>query len=192
MNATQRPITLLVLLLFLAPAAWAQEELEQVSTDNLGTLQVERDPETGSAHRVYGMTTNVQQYGLPIRQATIPELSRALFRDYADVLKVDPEAFEIEQAETDGELWFVSAAQTVSGVPVYGTEIGYTFNSRGELLTLGAEAYPEREGRHDTEPARREGVGCGEGGAWSRLRPGAASAGTGHLSLKRVRRRRST
>ena len=143
MKPTQRPIATLVLLLLLVPTARAQEGLEEVVTDSLGTLQVERDPETGTARRVYGMTTDVEEYGLPVEQATIPELSQAIFRDYAEVLGVDPDAFVVERAETDGELWFVSAAQTVDGVPVYGTEIGYTLNGRGELLALGAEAYPD-------------------------------------------------
>lgn len=48
---------------------------------------------------------------------------------------------KFHKAETDGKSWFVTYSQSVDGVPVYRTEIGYTVNQDGDIIALGADAY---------------------------------------------------
>ena len=112
----------------------AQEHLEEVRTSQGETVLVQSDSLTGTARHVLGIGANTRDYGIAeVKQASVPALSAALFRDYAQALKVNPDALKLKKAKTDAGMWFVTYAQTVGGVPVYGTEIGYTVNERGDV-----------------------------------------------------------
>jgi Zn-dependent metalloprotease len=66
-----------------------------------------------------------------------------LIDDYSDVLKVRSQHLKFKKADTDGSWWFVAYEQTYSDIPVYSSEIGFTIDPQGTIVTLGARAYPK-------------------------------------------------
>jgi Zn-dependent metalloprotease len=115
-----------------------------IQDKNGNKLFLQMNPQTGSAHRIYGHLPNISDYGfqsLNLSQMSVEILSKKFFSDYANILKISPSQIKLKKAETDGKMWFVSYIQSVNDVPVYGTEIGYTINQNGEVVTLGADAY---------------------------------------------------
>ncbi len=134
----------ILLALLLATPIFAQGN-RTIVIDKYGhQLVVQINPKTGSAHRVYGILPPINQYGIQAKtlsQLSIEGLSKKFFADYGTILKVNPDQVKLRSAETDGKMWYVTYRQAVNGVPVYGTEIGYTINQDGDLIALGADAY---------------------------------------------------
>lgn len=95
---------------------------------------------------MYGHLPNISAYGYQFKdlnQGSIGNLSNKFLADYAGVLKIDPAQMKLREAETDGRMWFVSYTQSLSGVPVYRTEIGYSINQSGDVVALGADVFPD-------------------------------------------------
>jgi hypothetical protein len=107
-------------------------------------LLIHINPQTGSAHRVFGMLPNINNYGFRpanLSQRSVERMSAKFFSDYSDILKVNPTQMRLSKAETDGKMWFITYKQAVSGILVYGTEVGFTINRDGDIVALGADAY---------------------------------------------------
>ena len=135
---------ILAILLALITSVVFSQQLIPIQ-DKIGNkLLLQMNPWTGSAHRVYGQLPNISRYGfswLNLNLMSIENLSKKFFSDYAGILKINPDQTKLRKAETDGRMWFISYEQSINGVPVYGTEIGYTVNQRGDIVALGADAY---------------------------------------------------
>ncbi len=61
------------------------------------------------------------------------------------MLKVGPSQLVVRQAETDGENWYISFEQRYKNLLVYGASAGLTINSGGNIVSIGADAYPNVE-----------------------------------------------
>ena len=141
----KRPIFSAFLLLVALATAFSQQPLTVRDNDGRQLL-LQLNARTGSAHRVSGQLPNIRTYGFQpkdITQATVETLSRKFFSAYANILRIPSAQMKLKKAETDGKLWFVSYGQSVSNVPVYGAEIGYTVNEAGDIVAAGADAYPQ-------------------------------------------------
>lgn len=140
-----RSVAFLFLLLVCTYPAQAQRSLEKAISKRGDDVLVERNEKTGSAHRVYGLDVNAKKYIATINQESIPILAQAIFDDYAEILSINPRDIELTHIETADGMWFVSGNQIVDGVPIYGTEVGFTLNASGEIVLLGADVYPAVE-----------------------------------------------
>lgn|GEM_PF-3946546 len=110
------------------------------------SLQAEIDQKTGTAKRIFGLNLDTRQYGydkLALSSETVKQLGRRLVDDYEQVLKTSSKDIRSKKVDTDGQWWFVEYEQTVSGIPVYGSEIGFSIDPLGRVVTLGATAHPE-------------------------------------------------
>ncbi len=141
----KRNILAVFLILLLIAPALAQQNTVSIQDKTGNWLLLQMNSKTGSAHRVYGHLPDISLYGFRydnLNQMSIEGLSSKFFSDYSSILKIDPAQMKLSKAETDGKMWFVSYAQVFNSVPIYGTEIGYTINQKGDVVTLGADAYP--------------------------------------------------
>lgn len=140
----QHIVVTFLLALMLSVSATAQETRKPVSDGHGNYLTVRMNSKTGSAHRVYGQLPNIRQFGFQrdgLTKESISNLSSTFFSAYQDILNIDPDQVKLEQADTDGQLWFVLYRQAINDIPVYGTQIGYTVNQTGDIIALGADAY---------------------------------------------------
>lgn len=109
------------------------------------TLQAQIDPKTGSARHIFGLPDQIRQYGLTstiLNIKTVDNMGKQLIDDYSNVLKVSSTSVRLRKADTDGSWWFADYQQTLSGVPVYGSEVGFSIDPQGTIVTLGSLAYP--------------------------------------------------
>jgi len=144
------PILCLLLLLSTSRIGHAQQRLALTSvTDEAGhELMVAYHPVTGSAHRVYNVPLKIQDHGFnfdKLNRRRIEQFSRILFRQYKDLLGLRSGKPMVKKISTNGKFWFVSYVQSFNGLPVHGTQIGYTIDRTGRIILLGADVYPEAD-----------------------------------------------
>ncbi len=110
------------------------------------TLQAHIDDKTGTATRILGLRDDIRDYGVDKAQVTyqtIDAVAKRLILDYSSVLKATPDIVRLKKADTDGSWWFVEYEQTFAGIPVYSSEIGFSVDPQGYIVTLGAIAHPQ-------------------------------------------------
>jgi Zn-dependent metalloprotease len=129
----------------LTPGLSASDRLVAAKDGQGNQLWLSVNPETGSAHRVYGELAHISRYGFrsqDLDRDSILQLSSSVFADYGKILKLAPDDLAPRILDTDGQMWFVTYQQTYRGLPVEGTEAGYTLDARGRMVALGADIYP--------------------------------------------------
>lgn len=105
----------------------------------------ELDPRTGSVGRILGLAAKIGDYGLTegnLSELAVDGMATGLLTDYFGLLKLTRDELSLHKVDSDGEWWFAQYKQAVNGVPVYGTEIGFTIDPRGNVVTLGSSIYP--------------------------------------------------
>ena len=88
---------------------------------------------------------HISRYGYKRRNLsseTIKQLGERLIDDYKDVLKITSKSIKLKNVDTDGQWWFVEYEQIVSDIPIYGSEIGFSVDPQGYVVTLGATVHP--------------------------------------------------
>ncbi len=115
--------------------------------DKHGNLNyAELDPRTGSVHRIIGLAVTVGDYGLTtstLNGPAIDEMTTKLLEDYYPALKLSRSDLTLQKIDSNGKWWFAQYRQSVNGIPVYGTEIGFTIDPQGKVVTLGSSIYPQ-------------------------------------------------
>lgn len=109
------------------------------------TLQAEIHEKTGTARRIFGLNLDTRQYGYDrssLSAETVKELGKRLIDDYEEILKASSKNINLKKVDTDAQWWFVEFEQVVSGIPVYSSEIGFSVDPQGRVITLGATAHP--------------------------------------------------
>jgi Zn-dependent metalloprotease len=103
------------------------------------------DLKTGSVKRILGLSAGISDYGLQkanFNKEAVQEIGRNLLRDYSEILKLSVKDVSVKKIDTDGNWWFADYTQSVAGIPVFGTEIGFTIDPQGRVVTLGTKVYP--------------------------------------------------
>jgi hypothetical protein len=138
------------LMLLLLPTIFLQTSSRGVQrsvVDKQGNrILVETNPQTGSPHRVHGLDLNIKKYGLTASNLTresVEDLTNQIMAEYKDVLQVGVVHSRLQKLDSDGQVWFVACRQVLNGVPIHGTEIGYTIDPSGRMVTFGADVYPD-------------------------------------------------
>ncbi|MFA5807265.1 MAG: hypothetical protein WC978_02720 [bacterium] len=73
----------------------------------------------------------------------IQDIGTLLVKKYWQLLRVRPEHLVLRKAEKSAGSWFVSYRQTVRGVAVYDTSLGFSIDPEGRVRSLGAILYPD-------------------------------------------------
>ncbi len=122
--------------------------------DKLGRpLGVKENIVTKAAHRVHGLRVNISQYGADIaslQRADVDDLARSFLADYSSITKVEPSNLSPPRVVSGDGCWYISYEQLYQGIPVLGTQVGFTIEKSGRIHTLGADVYSDIE--VDTEP----------------------------------------
>ena len=105
----------------------------------------ELDRRSGSAKRIHGLNAHIRDYGKKqsdLNEQSIRELAYGLVADYGSILKISAGEIHPAKIETDGAWWFAKFEQVHEGVPVEGSEIGFSIDGQGRIVTLGTHVYP--------------------------------------------------
>ncbi len=106
------------------------------------------DPATGGALRVFAPSVHLSDHGIDhehLHAQAIDRPTGQLLDSFRPILTLDARQVQLQRADTDGEMWFVSYRQIHQGVPVEWTEIGYSISPDGEVISLGGRSYPRVE-----------------------------------------------
>lgn len=139
-------ITLIFILTWLCFSFAYSQRIVSFQSKNGITLKADIDPKTGCAKRIFDIKENIHQYGFEksgINYQTIDNLGKQLIDDYIAILKVSSQQVKPKKTDTDGSWWFVDYEQTYAGIPVYSSEIGFTIDPQGIIVSLGARAFPK-------------------------------------------------
>lgn len=73
----------------------------------------------------------------------IQDIGTLLVKKYWQLLRVRPEHLVLRKAEKSAGSWYVSYRQTVRGVAVYDTSLGFSIDPEGRVRSMGAILYPD-------------------------------------------------
>jgi hypothetical protein len=87
---------------------------------------------------------NVSNYGLTregLNETNVDSLGRKLIDGHSKALNVSIKNIKKGKIQNDGIWWMASYAQTFNGIPVEGSEIGFTIGQTGNIISLGATTF---------------------------------------------------
>jgi hypothetical protein len=125
------------------PAA-ALSSTETIRFENQ-TLTIKRDPLTR-------LPLTIRAEKIPLLEIKqINKLTRdqitltgpLLVKRYKSLLQIEPDQIRLKAAEPVGGTWYVSYWQTVSGLIIYESSLGFSIDPQGKILSLGALLYPQ-------------------------------------------------
>ncbi len=73
----------------------------------------------------------------------VQDIGTLLVNKYRQLLRIRPEQLVLKKAEKSAGSWFVSYRQTVRGVAVYDSSLGFSIDPGGRVRSLGAILYPD-------------------------------------------------
>ncbi len=73
----------------------------------------------------------------------VQDIGTLLLNKYWQLLRVRPEQLVLRKAEKSAGSWFVSYRQSVRGVAVYDSSLGFSIDHEGRVRSLGAILYPD-------------------------------------------------
>ena len=136
---------LLALVMTGSNVLFAQEKMPFVNHAGV-ELEAKINEKTGTAVRIYGIREHVDIYGLSIEQLdslTVLEIGVDIINAYSEQLRVTDQDIKLRKLETDGSWWFADYKQYFQDIAVKYSEIGFSIDPAGYVVTLGAYAYPD-------------------------------------------------
>ncbi|PJA97772.1 MAG: hypothetical protein CO128_10780 [Ignavibacteriales bacterium CG_4_9_14_3_um_filter_30_11] len=108
-------------------------------------ITVKENIKTGSPHRIYNFTKNYKDFGFHINmdKKLKAKLTDKIMEDFSDLIKVKPKYLKLKSVETNELFLSVTLQQYYNDIPVWQSEVGYTIDNKGNLLSLGADIYPK-------------------------------------------------
>ncbi|MEX1011604.1 MAG: hypothetical protein WDZ29_06030 [Balneolaceae bacterium] len=135
----------LVLLIFLdAGSLFAQERITFVNHRGV-ELEARIDERTGTADRIYGIREHVNEFGFEqegLDSLAVVTVGGQIMDAYSEQLGMTSRDVIVRKIDTDGSWWFAEFRQRVQGIPVENSEIGFTIDPSGNIVSLGARAFP--------------------------------------------------
>lgn len=119
---------------------FAQERIPFTNYEGV-ELEARIDEITGTATQIYGIRESVELYSLSRAQldsSSIVQLGADMIRSYSEQLGISSRDMQVRNISTDGSWWFAEYKQQVRGIPVKYSEIGFTIDPEGYIVTLGA------------------------------------------------------
>lgn len=78
-----------------------------------------------------------------MERGEVQDMGTLLVKKYRRLLRVRPEHLVLRKAEKTGGSWYLSYRQTVRGVTVYDSSLGFSIDPEGRVRSLGAILYPD-------------------------------------------------
>ncbi|HQT97105.1 MAG TPA: hypothetical protein PK416_04380 [Thermodesulfobacteriota bacterium] len=73
----------------------------------------------------------------------VQDIGTLLVNKYRRLLRIRPEQLVLRKAEKSGGSWYLSYRQSVHGLAVYGSSLGFSIDPDGRVRSLGAILYPD-------------------------------------------------
>jgi hypothetical protein len=108
-------------------------------------LIIKWDPQTGSplTMRAGDATPLLKIKGMPKRtRDQISLIGPLLVKKYKKFLGIEPDHLRLKAADRLNGAWYVSYWQTVQGVIIYESSLGFSIDPQGKIQSLGALLYP--------------------------------------------------
>jgi hypothetical protein len=108
-------------------------------------VSVKRDPLTKAPLTIRGEGTALLEIKniSKINRDRITKVGPLLVKHFQKVLSLEPEDLRLKAAEKVDDTWYVSYWQTVKGVIIYESSLGFSIDPRGRIHSLGALLYPK-------------------------------------------------
>jgi hypothetical protein len=138
------PVILPVSLLASFQIASSQSSVPFVDTRGR-TTYAEIDSITRSVKRIHGLSANIRDYGKTqndLNPQVVKEIARSLVQEYGSILKIKWSEIRPKHIDTDGQWWFAEMQQLHGGVPVEGSDISFSIDPQGNVVTLGTRIFP--------------------------------------------------
>ncbi len=108
-------------------------------------VSVKRDPLTNAPLIIRGEGTPLLEIKKisKISRDQITKVGPLLVKHYQKVLPLESDHLRLKTAEKVYDTWYVSYWQTVKGVIIYESSLGFSIDSQGRINSLGALLYPK-------------------------------------------------
>ncbi len=123
-------------------SAQTQYTIKDTTESNGNILKLKINPRTGSAHRVYNLNTNLNDFGF-LSTNTIESVSRQFINSRSKLLKISSEDLRLKQLSVLDYWYCLNYQQTYKNIPVYSAYVGLTVNSNGQIVSCGSDAHPK-------------------------------------------------
>jgi len=122
----------------------AQTNLVEIIDKFGNKIQIQKNIKSGSPHRIFGnfqdsISKNINKEYFKKNQ--IKEITQKLLDDYPEVINIKYAQLKEKIIESHGGLKFVNYLQTYNKIPIQGSEFGYSIDSTGNIVSLGADLY---------------------------------------------------
>jgi hypothetical protein len=144
LNAAAACAAIIALLLPLFPAAAFQPGDRHVHL-NGQVLEVTWDESTRMPQTITGVGSDLLEVKniSTLSKREINDIGALLVRKYGTLIRVGPEQLLLKKAEKTGGSWFVSYQQTVRGVAVFDSSLGFSIDPDGRIKSMGLILYPD-------------------------------------------------
>lgn len=108
-------------------------------------LSIRKDPQTGSPLIVRAENRPLLEIK-HISRLTRDRITLAgplLLKKYKTLFLIEPEQLRLKAAEKIDGTWYVSYWQTVNGLIIYESSLGFSIDPKGRINSLGALLYPQ-------------------------------------------------
>jgi Zn-dependent metalloprotease len=139
-------IQAIILPTILAVGIYAQNLQEYKTSDRFGNpITIKKDARSKAVMRISGLNRSTRDYGFQsgeLNKQAVVQVATAIFSDYVDITKITANSLRFRQVVNVGGKWYILAEQIFNGIPVWGTEYGFTIEENGNIHTLGGIIYP--------------------------------------------------
>lgn len=80
-----------------------------------------------------------------VSKKDIEKLGGLLVGRYKELFKIRPAQLQLKAAEKVGDTWYVSYWQTLQGIIIYESSLGFYIDPEGAIKSVGAVIYPQVE-----------------------------------------------
>lgn len=108
------------------------------------TNYAETDSITKSVSRIHGLTVNIREYGKILNELNpqeVQDIARRLVEDYGAILNVKWSEIGAKHIDRDGGWWFAEMQQLHEGVPVEGSDLAFSIDPGGQIVSLGTHIF---------------------------------------------------
>lgn len=134
-------------LLLITYGLHAQDCVTEPAVDKYGSaIILERNSTNGVIERISNLALNISQYGYELSSLNadqVKTLTTQVITDYGDFLGLaSTDLSRGRVVQRDGR-WHVYARQEYRGVPVLGTDFGFSIGTRGRITSLRTRVFPK-------------------------------------------------
>ena len=117
---------------------------QKVIKDKRGrTIYADVDPKSGGVKEIYHLNEHIKDYNLStseLNHQTVDRMGRALIDNYSSLLEINSKDLKEKNIEKAGGFWRAVYFQTVHGIPIEGSNIGFVIGEQGDVISFGSQS----------------------------------------------------